>query len=52
MNWTPQDKEGICIGTEFRKGDERITEVNTLLSKEYCFWVCDAKQFGTTVKPA
>ena len=51
MNWTPQDKEGIHIGTEFGKGDERTTEVNTIPSKEYCLWVCDVMQFGTIYQP-
>ena len=51
INWTPQDKEGICIGAEIGKGDERIIEVNTLAPKEYCLWVCDAMQFGTIYQP-
>ena len=51
MNWISQDKEGICIGKEFGKGDERIIEVNTLVSKEYCLPVCDAMQFGIIYRP-
>jgi hypothetical protein len=51
MKWTSHDKEGIRIGKEFVKGDERITEVNTVVSKEYCLRVRDAMQFGTIYQP-
>lgn len=52
MKWTPHDKEGICIGKEFGKADDRIIEVNTVVSKEYCLQVCDAMQFGTIYQPS